>query len=68
MFLLGYAASFGQQLLMFDGQDGRFRSIKLRAKQAGCAVCGETPTVTELQDYERFCGSAATDKVSFTES
>ncbi|XP_062863486.1 adenylyltransferase and sulfurtransferase MOCS3 [Trichomycterus rosablanca] len=58
----GQKSSFGQQLLMFDGQDGRFRSIKLRAKQAGCAVCGETPTVTELQDYESFCGSAATDK------
>ncbi|KAM9466561.1 adenylyltransferase and sulfurtransferase MOCS3 isoform 1-T1 [Clarias gariepinus] len=55
-------SSFGQQLLMFDAQDCRFRSIKLRAKQAGCAVCGEMPTVTELQDYERFCGSSATDK------
>ncbi|TSO25234.1 Adenylyltransferase and sulfurtransferase MOCS3 [Bagarius yarrelli] len=55
-------ASFGQQLLMFDAQDGRFRCIKLRSKQANCAVCGETPTVTELQDYESFCGSAATDK------
>lgn len=48
---------------MFDGQEGRFRSIKLRPKQLGCAVCGEAPTVTELQDYETFCGSAATDKV-----
>ncbi|XP_056623954.1 adenylyltransferase and sulfurtransferase MOCS3 [Triplophysa dalaica] len=56
------SASFEKQLLMFDGQEGRFRSIRLRAKQAGCAVCGETPTVTQLQDYERFCGSAATDK------
>lgn len=57
-------ASFGQQLLMFDAQGGHFRCIKLRAKQAGCVVCGETPTVTELQDYESFCGSSATDKVS----
>ncbi|XP_066536978.1 adenylyltransferase and sulfurtransferase MOCS3 isoform X2 [Hoplias malabaricus] len=58
----GQGSSFKQQLLMFDGQEGRFRSIKLRARQAGCAVCGEKPTVTELQDYEKFCGSAATDK------
>nr|ADO27867.1 adenylyltransferase and sulfurtransferase mocs3 [Ictalurus furcatus] len=58
----GQKSSFGQQLLMFDAQDGRFRCIKLRAKQAGCVVCGETPTVTELQDYESFCGSSATDK------
>lgn len=58
------AASFGQQLLMFDAQDGRFRCIKLRAKQAGCVVCGDMPTITEMQDYESFCGSCATDKVS----
>ncbi|ROL42779.1 Adenylyltransferase and sulfurtransferase MOCS3 [Anabarilius grahami] len=58
----GQGSSFEQQLLMFDGQEGRFRSIRLRPRQAECAVCGETPTVTELQDYERFCGSAATDK------
>lgn len=60
---LANAASFGQQLLMFDAQDGRFHCIKLRAKQTGCVVCGEMPMVTELQDYESFCGSSATDKV-----
>uniref|UniRef100_A0A672RIC7 Adenylyltransferase and sulfurtransferase MOCS3 n=1 Tax=Sinocyclocheilus grahami TaxID=75366 RepID=A0A672RIC7_SINGR len=58
----GQESSFEKQLLIFDGQEGRFRSIRLRSKQAECAVCGETPTVTELQDYEQFCGSAATDK------
>lgn len=49
---------------MFDAQDAKFRSIKLRPKQAGCAVCGETPSVTQLVDYEAFCGAAATDKVA----
>ncbi|XP_068578006.1 adenylyltransferase and sulfurtransferase MOCS3 isoform X1 [Cebidichthys violaceus] len=58
----GQGSSCGQQLVMFDAQDARFRSIKLRPKQAGCAVCGEKPTVTQLVDYEAFCGSAATDK------
>lgn len=58
----GQGSSCGQQLLMFDAQDARFRSIKLRPKQAGCAVCGEKPSVTQLVDYEAFCGSAATDK------
>uniref|UniRef100_A0A671QHG4 Adenylyltransferase and sulfurtransferase MOCS3 n=1 Tax=Sinocyclocheilus anshuiensis TaxID=1608454 RepID=A0A671QHG4_9TELE len=58
----GQESSFEKQLLIFDGQEGRFRSIRLRSKQTECAVCGETPTVTELQDYEQFCGSAATDK------
>ncbi|GLD56216.1 adenylyltransferase and sulfurtransferase MOCS3 [Lates japonicus] len=58
----GQGSSCGQQLVMFDAQDARFRSIKLRPKQAGCAVCGENPSVTKLVDYESFCGSAATDK------
>uniref|UniRef100_UPI0037E8968E adenylyltransferase and sulfurtransferase MOCS3 n=1 Tax=Semicossyphus pulcher TaxID=241346 RepID=UPI0037E8968E len=58
----GQGSSCGQQLMMFDAQDARFRSIRLRPKQAGCAVCGENPSVTQLMDYEAFCGSAATDK------
>ncbi|XP_070698885.1 adenylyltransferase and sulfurtransferase MOCS3 [Pempheris klunzingeri] len=58
----GQGSSCGQQLVMFDAQDARFRSIKLRPKQASCAVCGENPGVTQLVDYEAFCGSAATDK------
>ncbi|XP_075964360.1 adenylyltransferase and sulfurtransferase MOCS3 [Anarhichas minor] len=58
----GQGSSCGQQLVMFDAQDARFRSIKLRPKQASCAVCGEKPSVTQLVDYEAFCGSAATDK------
>uniref|UniRef100_A0A674AVX6 Adenylyltransferase and sulfurtransferase MOCS3 n=1 Tax=Salmo trutta TaxID=8032 RepID=A0A674AVX6_SALTR len=58
----GQGSSCGQQLLMFDAQDAKFRSIRLRSKQASCAVCGENPTVTYLVDYEKFCGSAATDK------
>ncbi|XP_076017903.1 adenylyltransferase and sulfurtransferase MOCS3 [Genypterus blacodes] len=58
----GQGSSCGQRLMMFDAERTRFMSIKLRPKQAGCAVCGENPTVTRLVDYEAFCGSAATDK------
>ncbi|XP_055012844.1 adenylyltransferase and sulfurtransferase MOCS3 [Boleophthalmus pectinirostris] len=58
----GRGSSCGQQLAMFDALETRFRSIKLRPKQANCAVCGENPSVTQLVDYEAFCGSAATDK------
>ncbi|KAG7465758.1 hypothetical protein MATL_G00156950 [Megalops atlanticus] len=58
----GQGSSCGQQLLMLDAQEARFRLIRLRPRQAGCSVCGENPTVTSLQDYEKFCGSAATDK------
>uniref|UniRef100_A0A1A8H2Y5 Adenylyltransferase and sulfurtransferase MOCS3 n=1 Tax=Nothobranchius korthausae TaxID=1143690 RepID=A0A1A8H2Y5_9TELE len=58
----GLSSSCSLQLLMFDAQNLRFRSIRLRPKQADCAVCGDNPSVTRLVDYEAFCGSAATDK------
>ncbi|NXX03001.1 MOCS3 sulfurtransferase, partial [Larus smithsonianus] len=58
----GMGSSFNQFMLMFDAREGRFRNIKLRPKKADCAVCGDNPTVTCLQDYEAFCGSSATDK------
>ena len=48
---------------MFDGLDGTFRSIKLRSRQTNCPVCGDNPTVTQLIDYEQFCGAKASDKV-----
>ena len=35
----------------------RFRELKLR-KNPECPVCGEHPTVTELIDYNQFCGIA----------
>ena len=28
-------------------------------KDPDCAVCGENPTVTELIDYEAFCGAVS---------
>ncbi|NXD04145.1 MOCS3 sulfurtransferase, partial [Certhia familiaris] len=58
----GMGSSFHQYMLMFDALEGRFRNIKLRPKKADCAVCGDSPSVTCLQDYEAFCGSSATDK------
>jgi adenylyltransferase/sulfurtransferase len=43
------------RLLLFDALSMRFRTLKLR-KNPDCPVCGEHPTVTELIDYEAFCG------------
>jgi molybdopterin/thiamine biosynthesis adenylyltransferase/rhodanese-related sulfurtransferase len=42
-------------LMVYDALDMEFRKIKVR-KDPNCAVCGEHPTVTELIDYEAFCG------------
>uniref|UniRef100_A0A8C8SBW6 Adenylyltransferase and sulfurtransferase MOCS3 n=1 Tax=Pelusios castaneus TaxID=367368 RepID=A0A8C8SBW6_9SAUR len=58
----GIGSSFSQFMLMFDALEGKFRNIKLRPKKPDCAICGDNPSITSLQDYEAFCGSSATDK------
>ncbi|XP_043219783.1 LOW QUALITY PROTEIN: adenylyltransferase and sulfurtransferase MOCS3-like [Amphibalanus amphitrite] len=60
----GLRAAHAQTLLLFDGLLGAFRSVRLRGRQPDCAVCGDQPTVTELEDYVQFCGAAPTDKDS----
>jgi molybdopterin/thiamine biosynthesis adenylyltransferase/rhodanese-related sulfurtransferase len=42
-------------LMVYDALEMNYRKIKVR-KDPECAVCGEHPTVTELIDYEAFCG------------
>ena len=46
------------RLLLFDALDMDFTSVKLRW-DPNCPVCGENPTVTELIDYDAFCGLGA---------
>ncbi|DAA23287.1 adenylyltransferase and sulfurtransferase MOCS3 [Bos taurus] len=58
----GLGPSYSGRLLLFDALRGDFRCIRLRRRRPDCAACGERPTVTDLQDYESFCGSSATDK------
>jgi molybdopterin/thiamine biosynthesis adenylyltransferase/rhodanese-related sulfurtransferase len=43
------------RLLLYDALDGEFREVKV-TKKADCPVCSETPTITELIDYDEFCG------------
>jgi molybdopterin/thiamine biosynthesis adenylyltransferase/rhodanese-related sulfurtransferase len=42
-------------LMVYDALETEYRKITVR-KDPNCAVCGEHPTVTELIDYEEFCG------------
>lgn len=43
------------RLMLYDALAMRFRELKLR-RNPECPVCGDHPTVTELIDYEQFCG------------
>jgi len=62
--VVGECPSYSRRLLIFDGHSGAFRVVSLRPKQSGCSVCGDAPTITDLQrvDYVAFCGRGATDK------
>jgi sulfur-carrier protein adenylyltransferase/sulfurtransferase len=49
------------RLLLFDALKLSWRELKLR-RNPECPVCGDAPTVTELIDYDVFCGiEPATD-------
>ena len=48
------------RLLMIDTLDMTFRTLKV-SRSRSCPVCGEDPTVTELIDYEQFCGMPSYD-------
>ncbi len=43
------------RLVHFDALKMKFREFKVR-KDPKCPVCSENPTITELIDYEQFCG------------
>lgn len=43
------------RLMLYDALSMRFRELKLR-RNPTCPVCSEYPTVTELMDYDHFCG------------
>jgi adenylyltransferase/sulfurtransferase len=43
------------RLLLFDALKMKFKELKLR-KDPKCPLCGQNKTVTELIDYDFFCG------------
>ncbi len=53
--ILGIGESLSGRLLLFNALDISFDFVTLR-KNPNCKVCGPDPEVTELIDYEEFCG------------
>jgi molybdopterin/thiamine biosynthesis adenylyltransferase/rhodanese-related sulfurtransferase len=53
--ILGIGEPLIGKLLMIDTLDMSFRTLKIQ-RNPDCPVCGEDPSVTELIDYEQFCG------------
>jgi adenylyltransferase/sulfurtransferase len=53
--LTGIGETLVGRLMLYDALAMRFRELKLR-RNPDCPVCGDHPTITELIDYDLFCG------------
>jgi adenylyltransferase/sulfurtransferase len=58
--ITGIGDPLAGRLAIYDALDMTFRTVKVR-KDPECPVCGKNPTVTELIDYEEFCGTVSAD-------
>lgn len=53
--IIGKGESLVGRLLLYNALTMKFREVTLR-RNPECPVCGDHPTITELIDYEQFCG------------
>ncbi len=56
--ITGIGEPLAGRLMIYDALEMTYRSVKVR-KDPECPVCGKNPTVTELIDYEEFCGAVS---------
>jgi adenylyltransferase/sulfurtransferase len=56
--LVGIGEPLLGRLMVYDALEMTYRAVRIR-KDPNCAVCGENPTVTELIDYDDFCGAVS---------
>jgi sulfur-carrier protein adenylyltransferase/sulfurtransferase len=56
--LAGIGEPLVGRLMIYDALEMQYRTVKVR-KDPDCALCGSNPTVTELIDYEAFCGTVS---------
>jgi molybdopterin/thiamine biosynthesis adenylyltransferase/rhodanese-related sulfurtransferase len=48
------------RLMIYDALEMSYRPVQVK-KDPECPVCGKNPTITELIDYEAFCGTVSED-------
>jgi len=53
--VVGFGEPLVGKLLMYDSLKSQFRTLRAR-RDPDCPVCGDSPTITELIDYDFFCG------------
>ncbi len=58
--ILGKGLPLLNRLLIYDAMDMRWKELNIK-RDPECPVCGPNPSVTELIDYEEFCGGIEED-------
>jgi adenylyltransferase/sulfurtransferase len=58
--ITGIGEPLAGRLMIYDALEMTYRTVKVR-KDPECPVCGKNPTITELIDYEEFCGTVSED-------
>ncbi len=58
--LTGVGEPLVGSLMIYDALEMSYRKIRVR-KDPNCAICGENPTITDLIDYDDFCGAVSTE-------
>jgi sulfur-carrier protein adenylyltransferase/sulfurtransferase len=58
--ITGIGEPLAGRLMIYDALEMSYRSVTVR-KDPECPVCGKNPTITQLIDYEAFCGAVSAD-------
>src|SRR5690242_7340590 len=58
--LIGIGEPIVGRLMIYDALEMTYRSLNIR-KDPDCPICGKNPTITELIDYDAFCGTISAD-------
>jgi molybdopterin/thiamine biosynthesis adenylyltransferase/rhodanese-related sulfurtransferase len=58
--LTGIGESLAGRLMIYDALEMSYRTVRVR-KDPECPICGKNPSITELIDYDAFCGAVSAD-------
>jgi sulfur-carrier protein adenylyltransferase/sulfurtransferase len=58
--LTGIGEPLVGRLMIYDALEMSYRTLNIK-KDPDCPICGKNPTITELIDYDAFCGAVSAD-------
>jgi sulfur-carrier protein adenylyltransferase/sulfurtransferase len=64
--ILGVGETLSGRFLVYDALSMNFKELKL-SKNKNCPICGESPRIKELIDYEEFCNIKEEEEKSLEE-